>query len=95
MPSQSSFLLGDLCIVLPLLITYVIRTDIDSNPTVDVRGAFFNISKAADNIWDYSLIFKLKSYGVEGELLLLLKNYLQNLKQRVVLNGQKILMEKN
>ena len=32
--------------------------------------------------------FKLKSYGVEGKLLLLLKNYLENREQRVVLNGQ-------
>ena len=30
----------------------------------------------------------MKSYGVEGELLLLLKAYLRNREQRVVLNGQ-------
>ena len=30
----------------------------------------------------------MKSYGVEGELLSLLKNYLRNREQRVVLNGQ-------
>ena len=30
----------------------------------------------------------LKSYGVEGELLSLLKNYIQNREQRVILNGQ-------
>ena len=29
-----------------------------------------------------------KSYGVEGELLSLLKNYIQNREQRVILNGQ-------
>ena len=29
-----------------------------------------------------------KAYGVQGELLSLLKNYLQKRKQRVVLNGQ-------
>ena len=34
------------------------------------------------------LIFKLKAYGIEGELLSLLENYLQNREQRVVLNGQ-------
>ena len=32
--------------------------------------------------------FKLTSYGVEVELLLLLKKYLENREQRVVLNGQ-------
>ena len=35
-----------------------------------------------------ALIFKLKAYGIEGERLSLLENYLQNREQRVVLNGQ-------
>ena len=34
------------------------------------------------------MLFKLKTYGVAGDLLLLLKNYLKNRKQRVVLNIQ-------
>ena len=53
-----------------------------------MRGFFFDISKAFDKVWHDGLIFKLKSYGVEGELLLLLKAYLRNREQRVVLNGQ-------
>ena len=53
-----------------------------------MRGVFLDISKAFDKVWHDGLIFKLKSYGVEGELLLLLKNYLRNREQRVVLNGQ-------
>ena len=36
-------------------------------------------------MWHAGLIFKVKSYGVEGELLLLFKNYLQNRKQKAVL----------
>ena len=32
--------------------------------------------------------FKLKAYSAESGLLLLLKNYLENREQRVVLNGQ-------
>ena len=39
-------------------------------------------------VWHDGLLFKLKTYGVEGDLLLRLKNYLKNRKQRVVLNGQ-------
>ena len=35
-----------------------------------------------------SLLFKLKSYGVEGELLSLLECYLSNREQRVILNSQ-------
>ena len=53
-----------------------------------MRGVFLDISKAFGKVWHTGLVFKLKSYGVEGELLLLLKNYLQNREQIVVLNGQ-------
>ena len=49
---------------------------------------FFGISKVFDKVWHDGLIFKLRSYGAMGELLLLFKNYLQNCEQRVVLNGQ-------
>ena len=53
-----------------------------------MRGVFLDISKAFDKVWHDGLVFKLKSYGVEGELLSLLKNYIQSHEQRVVLNGQ-------
>ena len=46
------------------------------------------MSKAFDKVCHDGLIFELKSYGVEGELLLLLKNYLHNREQRAVLNGE-------
>ena len=45
---------------------------------------FFNISKAIDKVWHIGFIFKLKFYGVDGELLSLLKNYLQNREQKIV-----------
>ena len=53
-----------------------------------MRGIFLDISKAFDKVWHDGLLFKLKTYGVEGDLLLLLKNYLKNRKQRVALNCQ-------
>ena len=87
-PSQSGFLPGDSCIAQLLSIIHEIQTAFDENPTVDVRGVFLDISKAFDKVWHDGIIFKLKSYGVEGELLSLLKNYLENREQRVVLNGQ-------
>ena len=88
MPSRAGFLPGDSSIAQILSIIHEIQTAFDNNPTVDVRGVFLDISKAFDEVWYDGLIFKLKSYGVEGELLSLLKNYLQNREQRVVLNGQ-------
>ena len=39
-------------------------------------------------VWHEGLIFKVKMYGVDGNHLKLLENYLTNCKQRVVLNGQ-------
>ena len=53
-----------------------------------MRGIFLDISKAFDKVWHDGLLFKLTIYSVEGDLLLLLKNYLKNRKQRVVLNVQ-------
>ena len=87
-PSQSGFLPGDSCIAQLLSIIHEIQTAFDNNPAVDVRGVFLDISKAFDKVWHTGLLFKLKAYGVDGELLSLLENYLENRKQRVVLNGQ-------
>ena len=53
-----------------------------------MRSVFLDISKAFDKVWHDGLIFKLKSHSAEGNLLSLVKNYLQNRKQRVVLIGQ-------
>ena len=43
---------------------------------------------AFDKVWHEELLFKLKTYGVKGELLNLLQNYLHERNQRVALNGQ-------
>ena len=53
-----------------------------------MRGVFLDISKAFDKVWHSGLLFKLQAYGVEGQLLALLKDCPHNRKQRVVLNGQ-------
>ena len=53
-----------------------------------MRDVFLDISKAFDKDCHIGLLFKLKVYGIDGELLSLLENYLENRKQRVVLNGQ-------
>ena len=87
-PSQSGFLPGDSFIAQLLSKIHEIQTAFDENPTVDVRGVFLDLSKAFDKVWHDGIIFKLKVYGVEGESLSLLKNYLENQEQRVVLNGQ-------
>ena len=47
-----------------------------------------NLSKAFDKVWHQGLLFKLESFGVRGKLLNLLKDYLSNRFQRVLLNGR-------
>ena len=68
----------------PTTLNYIIheiQTAFDSNPTVDVRSAFFDISKSFDKDWHKSLLFKLQASGVEGQLLVLHKDDLHNRKQ--------------
>ena len=86
-PSQSGFLPGDSSIAQLLSIIHEIQTAFDNNPVVDVRGVFLDISNRFDKVWRDGLVLKLKSVGVEGELLSLLKN-LQNREQRVALNDE-------
>ena len=53
-----------------------------------MRGTFFDISKAFDRVWHEGLIFKLKTCGVDANLLKLLGNYLTDRQPRVILNGR-------
>ena len=88
MPSQSGFIQADSCIAQILSIIHKMQTPFDNNPTIDVRCVFLDIFKAFDNVCHDGLIFILKYYGAECELLSLLKIYLQNREQLAVLNGQ-------
>ena len=47
-----------------------------------------DVPKASDKVWNEGILSKLKTYGVNGEVLTLLTNYLHERYQRVVLNGQ-------
>ena len=42
----------------------------DKNLNVNVKSVLLDILKPFDKTWHNSLLFKLKTYGVEGELLL-------------------------
>ena len=86
--SHSGFLPGDSRVAQLLSIIHEIQAAFNENPTVDVRGVFLDISKKFDEVWHDGTIFKSKTYGVEGELLSLLKNYLENREQNVFLNGK-------
>ena len=87
-PNHSRFRPSDFCINQPLAITHRIFEAFDCNPPLEVRSVSLDISKAFDKIWHESLLYKLKSMGISGELYNLLENYLSGRFQRVVLNGQ-------
>ena len=76
--SQSGFLLGDSCIAQLLSILHEIQPAFDENATKDIKSVFWDISKGFDSALHSAFIFKLKACGIEGELLFLLENYLQN-----------------
>ena len=86
--SESAFRNGDSCISQLLAITHEIYSDFDAYPSLETRGVFLGISKAFDRVWHEGLLYKLKSYGISGPLLILIKRFLTNRFQRVVLNGQ-------
>ena len=85
---QPGFIPGDSCVAQLLSVTHEIYKSFDCNPPQDIRGTFLDISKAFDKICHKGLIFKLKSYGLDGSLLKLMGNHLTGRQQRVVLNGQ-------
>ena len=53
-----------------------------------MRGVFLDISRAFDKVWHKGLMYKLQQKGISGELLKILVDFLNNRKQRIVLNGQ-------
>ena len=87
-PNQSGFRPGDSTINQLLYITHRIYAAFEEFPSREICAVFLDISKAFDKVWHEGLIFKLKTYGVSGPLLALIKSYLMNRKQRVVLNGK-------
>ena len=84
--NQSGFKPRDSCINQLLSITHNIYKLFDDG--YEVRGGFLDISKAFDKVWHNGHIFKLQENGISGNLLKVLKHFLENRKQRVVLNWQ-------
>ena len=84
--SQSGFKLGDSCINQLLIITHVIYSSFDAG--LEARSAFLDISKAFDKLWHDGIIFNLTQNGMPGDLLNFWRDFLNERKQRLVLNRQ-------
>ncbi|MCH2390413.1 MAG: reverse transcriptase family protein, partial [Nitrospinales bacterium] len=89
---QSGFRPGDSTINQLTSITHEIFASFEDYD--ETRALFLDISKAFDKTWHDGLIFKLKGFGISGNLISLLTNYLSDRYQRVVLNGQESDWEK-
>ena len=64
----------------------------DCDPPLDVRGILLDLSKAFDRVWHDGLIYKIKCIRINGMFHKLI-SFLENIFQRVVLNGQTSLWE--
>ena len=84
--SQPGFKSGDSCINQLLSITRDIYSSFDED--LEVRSIFLVIAKAFDKVWHYGIIFKLTQNGTPGNLLNLLRDFLNERKQPVILNAQ-------
>ena len=79
---------NDSCINQLISITHDIYCAFDANPSLEVRGVFLDLSKALDKVWHEGLLYKLKSNGINGNALQLIKSFLHNRCQKVVLHSQ-------
>ena len=83
--NQSGFTLGDSAINQLVNISNDFWRALDSGK--EIRVVFCDISKTFDRVWHKALLFKLKPYGISGNLLVWFEKYLSGRPQRVVLNG--------
>ena len=85
--NQSGFRPGDSSTNQQLYLLDEIHQAFDSTKSLEVRAVFLDISKAFDKVWLDGFIFKLEQNGISDNLLRLHQNYLNDRKQRVVING--------
>lgn len=79
--NQASYLLPRVFLsFFPLLMKFK-KASIVTLQQMQVVGIFLDISKSFDKVLHKGLIFKLQSYVIEDNILILLRNYLENRKQ--------------
>ena len=85
---QSGFKQNYSCINQLISTTHNIYCAFDANLSLEVQGVFLDLSKTFDKVWHEGLLYKLKNNEINGNALQLIKSFLRNRCQRVVLNGQ-------
>ena len=84
--NQFGFKPGDSCVNQLVSITHEIYKSFDEGH--EVGGVFLDVSKSFDKVWHDDIIFKLAQNGISRNLLKLLRDFLSERRQRVVLNNQ-------
>ena len=87
-PNQSGFRSLDSCENQLLSIVHDIYGNFHQHPTLEVRANFLDISKAFERVWHEGSLFKLERIGISGNLLSLVRGFLSNRFQRVVVKDQ-------
>ena len=87
-PHQSGFRPGDSTVNQLLAITHKIYCAFDDIPSKETGAVFLDLSKAFDRVWHKGLLYKLECSGISGSLLALIRGFLANREQRVLLNGK-------
>ena len=82
---QSGFLLKHSTVTQLLDICQTVAGALDNHK--EILFLFFYISKAFDRVWHKGMLHKLQQYGIKGNVLHWIKNYLTDRHQKVVLNG--------
>ena len=90
--SQHGFMRHRSCLTNLLEFFEEVLKKVDMGVPIDI--IYFDFAKAFDKVSHGKLIFKLKKYGVSGNILNWVKSWLDDRYQRVVINGKKSSWEK-
>jgi hypothetical protein len=82
---QHGFRKGKSCITQLIEVMEDWTEHLDNHNSVD--AIYLDFQKAFDTVPHHRLITKLKGYGISGNILECIKNFLSERKQKVVLNG--------
>ena len=84
--SQHGFRFKRSCLTNLLDFFYDVLNQYDESKAVDI--IYLDFQKAFDKVPHKRLLIKLKSHGIQGDILRWVENWLNNRKQRVVINGK-------
>ena len=83
---QSGFQTGDSTEFQILAINHYLHTEIGKQKAI--RAIFLDISAAFDRVPHTLLLNKLKSYGIKGQFINIIRSYLQNRNVKIMVEGQ-------